>query len=154
MERAAIPARDKGFGDALAEAVERDSCEGEEGNSHGTYVRLVRMALWQRPTRNGRSSPRKDVNSIWRPWLFKPAPALCVSVCSMLMWACVDVNRTRLGDTGRVENKEGIGSHVEETGATAGEGSRGRAAQGQRSDLDSLFYFGPEVDIWPQWVCL
>lgn len=91
---------DKGFGNALTEAVEWDSCWGEEGNSHGTYVRLARMALWQRPTGDGCSSPRKDVNGTWHPWLFKPGPVLCVSVCSMLMWACVDVDRTWLRDAG------------------------------------------------------
>lgn len=94
------PPGDKGFGNTITEAVERGSCEGEEGNSHGTYVRLVRMALWQRPTGYGCSSLRKDVNGTWHPWLFKPGPVLCVSVCSMLTWACVDENRTRLGDAG------------------------------------------------------
>lgn len=61
---------------------------------------------------------------------------MCVSVCFMQMWARVDVNCTRLGDTGAGgEQREGQAPLQKKPGRW-GPG-------GWSVDLSPLFYFGP-----------
>lgn len=85
MAQAAVPARGQYFGDALAEAMERDSCEGDEG-THAEHVFI--WSTWHfGKDRIGMGTVLPERRSgIWHSSLCQPGAVLCASCECGRLW--------------------------------------------------------------------